>query len=199
MMRISCVVLVSLMFEALNAQSILGQGGSESGGAALFDINLGLSAWTLVVFLGLLFILGKYAWGPILSAVEAREEGIKSALEAASEKNSEAARLLEEHREQLADARRQSSELIAEARTAGDQVRQEIEEKARSDAHAILERARSEIEKEKNTAVEILRKESVHLALAAASRLMEENLDQEQDRALVERYLSDLGSGRGGR
>jgi len=197
-MRISRIVAASLMLEAFNAQIVSGQGGAESGGAALFDINVGLSAWTLVVFVGLLFILGKYAWGPILSAVEAREEGIKSALEEASERNSEAAKLLEEHREQLADARRQSSELIAEARTAGDQVRQEIEEKARSDAQAILERARSEIEKEKNAAVETLRKESVHLALAAASRLMEENLDQEKDRALVERYLGELGSGGGG-
>ena len=197
MMRISRIVAASLMLEAFNAQIVLGQGGAESGGAALFDINVGLSAWTLVVFVGLLFILSKYAWGPILSAVEAREEGIKSALEEASEQNSEAARLLEEHREQLADARRQSSELIAEARTAGDQVRQEIEEKARSDAQVILERARSEIEKEKNAAVEILRKESVHLALAAASRLMEENLDQEKDRALVERYLGELGGGGG--
>jgi len=196
-MRISRIVAASLMLEAFNAQIVLGQGGAESGGAALFDINVGLSAWTLVVFVGLLFILSKYAWGPILSAVEAREEGIKSALEEASEQNSEAARLLEEHREQLADARRQSSELIAEARTAGDQVRQEIEEKARSDAQVILERARSEIEKEKNAAVEILRKESVHLALAAASRLMEENLDQEKDRALVERYLGELGGGGG--
>ena len=197
-MRISRIVAASLMLEAFNAQIVLGQGGSESGGAALFDINVGLSAWTLVVFVGLLFILGKYAWGPILSAVEAREEGIKSALEEASERNSEATKLLEEHREQLADARRQSSELIVEARTAGDQVRQEIEEKARSDAQAILGRARSEIEKEKNAAVETLRKESVHLALAAASRLMEENLDQEKDRALVERYLGELGSGGGG-
>ena len=196
-MRISRIVAASLMLEAFNAQIVLGQGGSESGGAALFDINVGLSAWTLVVFVGLLFILSKYAWGPILSAVEAREEGIKSALEEASEQNSEAARLLEEHREQLADARRQSSELIAEARTAGDRVRQEIEEKARSDAQAILERARSEIEKEKNAAVETLRKEAVHLALAAASRLMEENLDQEKDRALVERYLGKLGGGGG--
>ncbi|MEM7417196.1 MAG: F0F1 ATP synthase subunit B, partial [Gemmatimonadota bacterium] len=143
----------------------------------------------------LLFILRKAAWGPILDAVNAREQGIQSKIDAASSANEEAARLLAEHKEQLADARRQASELIAEGKAAGDSVRKEIEEKARVEAQSIVDRARAEIERERDAALDALRKESVELALAAASRLMQENLDQPKDRQLVERYLSEMGSG----
>jgi F-type H+-transporting ATPase subunit b len=153
--------------------------------------------WTLIVFFGLLLVLSKYAWGPILSAVEAREKGIQSALDEAAARNEEAAVLLEQHRQQLADARRQANELIAEGKAAGDRVRKDIEEKARSEGQAIVERARAEIERERDAALEMLRKESVDLALSAASQLMGENLDQAKDREFVERYLDELGDSRG--
>jgi len=175
---------------------LLAQGGGEGGGG-LYDINTGLSVWTLIVFGILVFILGKYAWGPILGAVEAREKGIQSALDEAASRNEEAARLLAEHKEQLADARRQANELIAEGKVAGETVRKEIEEKARAEAQTMVERARAEIERERDAAIAELRKESVDLALAAATRLMQENLDQDKDRAIVERYLTELGSGGG--
>jgi F-type H+-transporting ATPase subunit b len=171
------------------------QGGAEGGGAALFDINVGLSAWTLIVFAALLVVLGKFAWGPILQAVEAREKGIQSALDEAAQRNEEAARLLADHKEQLADARRQSNQLIVEGRAAGESVRREIEEKARAEGQAIVERARGEIHRERDAALEALRRESVELALAAASRLIRENLDQPKDRALVEQYLAEVGRG----
>jgi len=174
--------------------TVWAQGGAEGGGG-LFDINTGLSTWTLLVFGALVFVLGKYAWGPILEAVDAREKGIQAAIDGAADQNAEAARLLEEHKSQLADARRQSNDLIAEGKAAGESVRKDIEEKARAEAQAIVERARSEIERERDAALEMLRKESVELALAAASRLMSENLDQAKDRELVEKYLRELGKG----
>jgi len=193
-MRISRTVGLAVAALALVPGSLWAQGGGEAGGGGLFDINAGLSAWTLLVFVALLFVLGRYAWRPILLAVETREQGIRAALDEAAQRNDEAASLLAEHREQLADARRQANDLIAEGRAAGESVRKEIEEKARAEAQAIIERARVEIERERDAALETLRKESVELALAAASRLMQENLDQAKDRALVERYLSGLGS-----
>ncbi|MGD2045028.1 MAG: F0F1 ATP synthase subunit B [Gemmatimonadota bacterium] len=189
-MRATALLLVSL---ALLPGALWAQGGGEGGGG-VYDMNTGLSVWTLIVFAGLVIMLGKFAWGPILKAVDEREKGIQSALDEAAQRNEEAAKLLEEHKAQLADARRQASELIAEGRAAGESVRKEIEEKARSEGQAILERARAEIERERDAAIDTLRKESVELALAAASRLMRENLDQPKDRALVERYLGNLGS-----
>lgn len=184
----SALVLLAAAPSALWAQG----GGAAEGGGGLYDINTGLSTWTLIVFAILVVILGKYAWGPILKNVEAREKSIQAALDEAASRQVEAAKLLEQHRAQLADARRQAAELIAEARAAGEGVRKSIEEKARTEAQAIVERARQEIERERDAAIDALRKESVDLALAAASRLMHQNLDQAKDRQLVERYLNDL-------
>jgi len=197
-MRARRTTATALVFFASVPAAVFAQGGGEEGGGGLYDINAGLSAWTLLVFAMLVFVLGKYAWAPILEAVENREKGIQSALDEAAQRNAEAAKLLEEHKAQLADARRQASELVAEGRAVGDGVRKEIEEKARTEGQAIIERARAEIERERDAALEALRRESVELALAAASRLMQENLDQAKDRALVERYLGELGGASGG-
>ena len=191
-MRISRIIAVMLALGVLGPGVLWAQEEAE-GGAALFDINTGLSAWTLGVFVVLLFFLGKFAWAPILGAVEAREKGIQGALDEAARHNEEAASLLEEHREQLADARRQANELIAEGKAAGEGVRRDMEEKARAEGQAIIERAKAEIERERDAALEALRRESVELALAAASRLMQERLDHKKDRELVVRYLNELG------
>ena len=191
-MRPSRALAATLVVLASLPRALFAQGGGEGGGS-LYDINTGLSAWTLIVFAVLVVLLGKFAWKPILEAVEAREKGIRSALDEAAAKNAEAAKLLDEHRAQIADARRQASELIAEGRAAGETVRKQIEEKARVEAQGMVDRARGAIERERDAAIQALRKESVDLALAAASRLMQQNLDQAKDRALVERYLAELG------
>ena len=189
-MRVSQITAAVFVL-AVSPIELLGQGGE--GGGGLYDINTGLSFWTLVVFGILVFILGKYAWGPILAAVDAREKGIQAALDEAAERNQEAETLLEKYKENLADARRQANELLAEGKTAGDSIRMEIEEKARGEAQSIIERARAEIERERDAAIAEIKRESVDLALSAATRLMKENLDQEKDRALVERYLAEMG------
>lgn len=196
MMRASRAFAFALGALTLSPALAWAQGGGEGGGG-VYDMNTGLSVWTLIVFAGLVFLLGKFAWGPILKMVDEREKGIQSALDQAAERNAEAAKLLEQHKAQIADARRQASELIQEGRVAGESVRKEIEEKARVEAQAILDRARTEIGRERDAALQALRREYVELALAAASKLIQENLDQPKDRALVERYLGEM-DGRGG-
>ena len=161
----------------------------------MFDINPGLSIWTTFVFLALLGILWKFAWGPILEMVQAREDGIKSTLDQAANERDEAAKRLAEHREQMADARRQGQQMIAEGKEAGERVRQDIEEKARAEGDAMIERAVESIEREKDAALEELRKESVDLALAAAAKLVQASLDEKKDRELVMGFIEELGSG----
>jgi F-type H+-transporting ATPase subunit b len=161
----------------------------------MFDINLGLSVWTTFVFVALLGILWKFAWGPILEMVQAREDGIQSTLDQAANERDEAAKLLAEHREQMADARRQGQQMIAEGKEAGERVRQDIEEKARAEGDAMIERAVESIEREKDAALEELRKESVDLALAAAAKLVQASLDEKKDRELVMGFIEELGSG----
>lgn len=167
---------------------------AQEGGQGLFAIDPGLSIWTIVVFLVVLFVLGKFAWGPLLDAVESREQGIRNAIDEAKEMRREAQQLLDEHKKQLADARRQAQEVVAEGREAGERLRKEVEAGARKEADRMLERARREIERERDMALESIRKDAVDLALAAASRILQERLDQAEDRELVERYLSRVES-----
>lgn len=195
-MRSSRILPTAFLLLATAPTALAAQGG-EGGGGGLFDINAGLSVWTIVVFAMLVFLLGKFAWGPILSAVEAREEGIQSALDEARRRNQEAEKLLEEHKAQLADARRQASEIIAEGKAAGEEVRKELEVKARAEAQGIVERARTDIERERDKALDTVRREAVDLALAAASRLLRERLDQDKDRAMVERFLDEVSEDQG--
>lgn len=165
---------------------------AESEGGGLFAVNPGLSVWATVVFMGLLAILWRFAWAPILGAVEARENRIQSALDESAAQREEAARLLAEHKAQLADARRQAGEILAEGRAAGERLRKELEEKARADAQGIVDSARREIEREKDRALAELREQSVDLALAAAGKLIQERLDDQGHRDLVVGFLDRL-------
>ena len=168
---------------------------AQEGGGGMFDINLGLSVWTTLVFLTLLGILWKFAWGPILEMVQAREDGIQGTLDQAANQRDEAAKLLAEHRQQMADARRQAQQMIAEGKEAGERVRRDIEEKARAEGDAMIERARDSIEREKDAALDELRKESVDLALAAAAKLVQASLDEKKDRELIMGFIDELSSG----
>jgi F-type H+-transporting ATPase subunit b len=199
-MRASRIVSSVLVLFATSPLAIVAQiEGGEGSKPNLFELNAGLSVWIWLVFALLVFLLGKFAWKPILGALEAREKGIQDALDEAAQRNAEAAGLLEEHKQQLADARRQANEILAEGKAAGERVRKEIEEKARVEGQAIVERARQEIERERDAAVAQLRRESVDLALAAASKLLSENLTQAKDRRLVEQFLDQMDDGRGAR
>ena len=165
----------------------------------LFTVNLGTTVWTTLVFFALLGILWKFAWGPILATVDAREKAIQGALDEAARRHEEAARLLAEQRQELAEARRHAGQLLAEGKSAGEGLRKDIEEKARTEAQAILERARQDIGRERDAALDMLRRESVDLALAAASRLIVEKMDPVKDRQFVERFLDEASGGGGAR
>lgn len=182
---------MNLLFMALQ--------GAEPAGETpqVFNLSLGTSFWTLVIFLLLLFVLARYAFPPILGYAEAREKRIQESLDEARRAREEAASLLERQRQELAQARQQGQQFIAEARQSAETVRQEMLRQARDEQESLLERARSEIDREREKAVEALRRETVDLALAAASKLVHERLDAEEDRQLVKDYLAQLDGGDG--
>ncbi len=194
-MKLKTHLLLGTAFLGLTPRVLLA---AEEGQPGLFNINLGLSIWTVVVFVTLLLVLRRYAWGPLLEAVEARERSIQEALDAARARQEEAERLLAEQREQLDEARRKAQAIIQEGRDAAERVRKELEAKARQESDALLERALQEIRTEKEAAIDALRRESVDLALAAASRLLQAKLDPEADRRLVLSYMDELSGGEKG-
>lgn len=165
----------------------------------IFDLNWGLSFWTLVIFGVLLAVLYKFAYPFILGAVEARERRIQEVLDAAARDRQEAERLLEEQRSQLTEARQQVQQLLAEGRQAAERLRGEMLEQARQEQEALLERTRQDLARERELALAALRDEAVDVSLAAASRLLERRLDAAEDRTLVREYLSRaVAAGNGG-
>jgi F-type H+-transporting ATPase subunit b len=169
-----------------------GEGGGEAAATGPFAINPGLMIWTLVIFGLLLLILAKAAWPAILKAVEEREHRIQSQLDEAAKANAEAQRLLVEYQGQLAAARSEAQEIVAQGRQAGEKLREEIIAKGRAEQEELLSRARREIAIEKDKALAELRHEAVELSIAAASKVIERNLDTDADRKLVQDYLAGL-------
>jgi len=180
----------SLALSALIAAPALAQ--EEAPKTNLLAPNLGLMAWTLIIFVILAFVLSRFAFGPITAAVRARELALEEAIASAKRDREEAARLLSEQRAALDATRGEAQKLIADARTAAERVRAELIEQAHAEQTSMLERARKEIEAEKAGAIAQLRREAVDLAIAGAGRVIDRNLDQAANRQLVESFLASV-------
>ena len=185
--------LLALLQEGAHAvQDTAAAGGHESAGGGPFSINPGLIIWTVLVFLILLGLLWRFAYPAILKSVEDRERRIQKQLEDAERANAEAQRLLEEHKKQIAAARGEAQDILAKAKTVSQKERETLLAKAREEYDALLERARKDIDAEREKAVQALRREAVELSIAAASRVIEANLDTEANRRLVSEFLESV-------
>ena len=187
---------LSTLLVAVNAGVAVAQEGAAPppSGGGLMSLQLNLMFWTLDIFLVLYFLLRKFAFGPITAAVEAREKALEDAIEGAKRDRDAAAKVLAEHQAQLDAARGEAQKLIADGRAVAEKMRADLLEQTRREQQDMLERARREIESEKERAISQLRREAVDLALAGASKVIEQNLESEKNRQLVERYLSSIGS-----
>jgi len=165
---------------------------APSGG--LMSIQINLVFWTLVIFGILFWILKKYAFPVILSAVEAREKALEDAIEAAKRDRDEAARLLAEHKTHIEGARGESQKIIAEARAVAEKMRADMLEKTHQEQQDMLARARRDLAAERDKAVAQLRREAVDLAIAGASKVIEEDLDSDKNRKIVETFLASLAA-----
>ena len=160
----------------------------------LLSPNYGLMVWTLVIFLILLFVLSKFAFKPIIAAVEAREQALEDAINSAKRDREEAALLLAQHRAALDASRGEGQKLIADARAAAERVRTELVEQAHAEQARMLERARAEIDAERAKAIAELRKEAVDLAILGAGKVIGQNLDRDANRKLVESFLASVST-----
>ena len=183
-------LLRSLALSALLAAPALAQ--EEAPKANLLAPNLGLMAWTLIIFVLLAIILSKFAFGPITAAVRARELALEEAIDSAKRDREEAAKLLAEHRAALDASRAEAQKIIVDARAAAERVRSELVEQAHGEQANMLVRARQEIESEKSKAIAQLRREAVDLAIAGAGKVIDRNLDQAANRQLVESFLASV-------
>jgi F-type H+-transporting ATPase subunit b len=165
---------------------------AQEGGSSLVALQGNVMFWTLLIFLVLFWAVTKFAFKPITAAVEAREKSLEEALAAAKRDRDEAATLLAKHSAQLDAAHGEAQKLIADARGAAEKLRHDMLEKSRAEQQAAIERGVQEIAREKERAIAELRREAVEMAIAGASRVIEENLDSDKNRKLVDRFLSTL-------
>jgi F-type H+-transporting ATPase subunit b len=159
----------------------------------------GLMFWTLIIFGVLLFVLSRYAFKPLFAAVEAREQALEAAIEGAKRDRAEAEQLLVQRRAQLEQARGEAQQIIADGRATAERMRAELLEQTKRQQHEMIEAARRAIEGEKAAAIADLRREAVDLAIAGASRVIEQNLDSAGNRRIVEAFLASLESAPAGR
>jgi F-type H+-transporting ATPase subunit b len=158
----------------------------------MLEINPGLILWTIVTFIILLVVLRAVAWKPLLSALTAREERIRTSLQQADKAQQEAERLLEENKRQLAQAEEQSQRIMKEGREMGERLKTEIIQKADASAGHMVEQAKEEIRREKDAALAELRGEVADLAIMAAEKVLDANLDSPKQRQLVDSVIQDI-------
>ncbi|MBS4027111.1 MAG: F0F1 ATP synthase subunit B [Ignavibacteriales bacterium] len=159
---------------------------------AMLEINPGLILWTLIIFVALVLILKKVAWKPILEALHKREHDIHESLDNAAKAQKEAEKLLAENRAQLARFNEETTKMLNEAKHTAEQMKNQIVQQANESARQLTERAKAEIERDKDAAIQSLRKEVATLAIQAASKILDETLDENRHRKLVDTFLTEL-------
>jgi F-type H+-transporting ATPase subunit b len=154
------------------------------------DIQTGPILWTIVNFLILLLLLRAVAWKPILKALETRESTINDALNRAEAAKEDAERILTENRKVMQKAEEESQRVLRESREYAEHMQADASHKAQEESRRLLEQAHQEIERSKQQALNELRTEVATLAVGAAEKILNEHLDADKQRSLVDNYLT---------
>lgn len=161
----------------------------------MLDINPGLILWTILTFVIVLVILRRTAWKPLLTALKEREDSIRTSLHDAEEARNQAQKLLDENKKLMATAETQSQKIIKEGRDMAERLKAEILEKANASSQQMVVQAREEIQREKESALTQLRSEVADLAITAAGKILDANLDPAKQRAIVDAAIRDINKG----
>ena len=162
------------------------------GSNPLIQVTPGLMIWTIVCFLIALFVLKKYAFGPIQKLIDERRERIRRALDEADEARDEARTLLEEHRKLIGQARSEAEEILSEARQVARGMQERVKEETEADRQRRLEETRRQIEAETRRALEAIRAEVAELSLVAAEKVTRKSLDDKDQRRLIDEAIGEL-------
>jgi F-type H+-transporting ATPase subunit b len=155
--------------------------------------GIGLIFWMLVSFSLVLFVLGKYAWKPIMKGIHQREDTIERALEAANEAKKEMLKLKAGNEQLLRDAKDERDALMRDARKVKEAILDEARIKANEEAARILENARENIQFEKMAAINELKNQIATISIEIAEKLIAKELEnKEQQQRLTEKLLKDV-------
>ena len=158
----------------------------------LLKLDPGLTLWTIITFAVMLLILWKWAWKPIVEALDARAEKIRGDIENAEKSRQEAEKLLEQHKEMMDKAKEESATIIAKGREEAEKVKNELIEKANNDAKDIAERAKRDISLARDKALSDIKTEVVVLSTEIASKIINKNINPDDQKSLVEEALNKI-------
>jgi F-type H+-transporting ATPase subunit b len=158
----------------------------------LIQVTPGLMIWTIVCFLITLFVLKRYAFGPIQKAIDERRDRIRASLDEADHAREEARRLLEEHRQLISRAQTDAEQILSEARRVADANERRMREELEQDRQRRLEETRKQIDAETRRALEQIRLEVVDLSLLAATKVTRKALDEADHKRLIEEAVGEL-------
>jgi F-type H+-transporting ATPase subunit b len=156
----------------------------------------GLFIWTIVTFLVLVALLAKFAWTPLLQALEGRQESIRKSLDDARQAKQELERLQQESAAIIRQGRIEAEAIITRSRGDAERLREEMKQKARAEAEGIVKNAERQIQLETTRAIQQIRREAVDLSVMIASKLIQRNLTKEDNEKLIEEALQQVESPR---
>jgi F-type H+-transporting ATPase subunit b len=170
----------------------------EHGAVALspFAGDLGNAIWTLVIFVLVVVLLGKFAWGPVLGLLKQREEFIHKSLSDAKRDRDEAEAKLKDYAAKLQSAQAEAMKILEEARRDGARLRDELGERAKTEAGTIVANAQRQIQLETSRALVQIRQEAVDLSVAIASKLLQRNISKEDNEKIIDEALRQIDTTR---
>ena len=158
----------------------------------LIEVRPGLMIWTIVCFLVVLFVLKRYAFGPIQQMIDQRRERIEQAIAEADNARDEARRLLEEHLKLIGQAKSEAEEILGEARRLADAQRDRVKQETEEDRQRRLEETRRQIDQATAQALGQIRDEVGKLSLLAAEKITRKSLDEKDQQRLIDEALAEI-------
>jgi F-type H+-transporting ATPase subunit b len=162
------------------------------GGLSPFAGNVGNAIWTLGIFLLVVVVLGKFAWGPVLALLQEREQFIHRSLAEAKRDRDEADARLKEYTAKIHESRLEAAAIVEEGRRDGERLREELRAKARGESERMIQSAERQIQLETTRAVEQIRREAVDLSVMIASKIIQRNLTKEDNQRLIDEALKQV-------
>ncbi len=158
----------------------------------LIQPDPGLFIWTIVTFLVLLALLAKFAWRPLLQALESRQERIRKSLEDAERARQELERLQQESAKIMRQARIEAESIVTQTRADAERLREELKQKAKDEADNILRNAQQQIQLQTRQAIQQIRHEVADIAVLLTSKLLERNIAKEDNKRLIDDTLKQI-------
>lgn len=154
--------------------------------------DIGTLFWMLLFFSMILFLLGKFAWKPILNTLKNREKTIEEALQSADRVKEEMAKLKSDNEKILAEARQERDKMMKEARLMKEKIVQDAQELAQTEGKKLIENAKQSIDNEKKSAINEIKTQMAVLSVAIAEKIIREKLDASKQTELIDNFLKDI-------